>query len=252
MKISIITISYNDKDVIKETIESVLCQNYHNLEYIVIDGGSNDGSKDIINSFIKNIDNFISERDTGIYNAINKGIRLATGEIIGLLHAGDVFYDSDVLVNVSNAFEKNDTEIVYGHSLVFEKNRKRIVRHNISPTYKDNLMKLGWFPSHQSTFFKISVFSKYGFYDENFKIAADYEFFLRLLYINKIKPVMIDFFLVKFYLGGTSSKNISSILNSNYECYQAWKKNKLRMPIYTIPLKIIRKVTQYRINFLKK
>jgi glycosyltransferase len=252
MKISIITISLNNASVIKETIDSVLAQNYDDLEYILIDGGSNDGSLEIIHSYIKKIDYFISERDTGIYNAINKGIGAATGDIVGLLHAGDVYSDFDVLANVNDAFVRHDTEIVYGHSLVFDKNRNRIVRKNISPVYKESLMKFGWFPSHQSTFFKSSVFSNYGSYNENYKISADYEFLLRLLHVNKIKPVMIDLFIVKFYLGGASSKNIFSVFKSNYECYRAWKKNKLRVPIYTIPLKILRKIMQLRINFFNK
>ena len=209
--------------------------------------------KNLISLFAdKKIDYFISERDTGIYNAINKGIGAATGDIVGLLHAGDVYSDFDVLANVNDAFVRHDTEIVYGHSLVFDKNRNRIVRKNISPVYKESLMKFGWFPSHQSTFFKSSVFSNYGSYNENYKISADYEFLLRLLHVNKIKPVMIDLFIVKFYLGGASSKNIFSVFKSNYECYRAWKKNKLRVPIYTIPLKILRKIMQLRINFFNK
>jgi glycosyltransferase involved in cell wall biosynthesis len=252
LKISIITISYNDKNVITETIESVLSQNYRDFEYILIDGGSNDGSLEIIKSYGNKIENIISENDSGIYNAINKGIKVAKGEVIGLIHAGDVLYDSNVLSKIADSFIKYQTEIIYGHSIVYKKDRIRINRKNISPKYKDNLMKLGWFPSHQSTYFKSSIFLQHGYYNEDYKIAADYEFLLRLLYVHKVKPVMVDFFLIKFYLGGESSKSLFNIFKSNLECYKAWKNNNLKIAFYTIPLKIFRKFFQVLSNVIKR
>ena len=247
MKISIITICFNRKNEIKETIESVLSQTYSNIEYILIDGGSTDGSLTIINSYSKEIDHIISEPDNGIYNAINKGLKLSTGEVVGLLHAGDLFYDDNVLSIVSSSFIKDKYDLIYGHSEVFDKKRVALVRKNISPRYKDNLMKLGWFPSHQSIYFKASVFEKCGYYNEDYKIAGDYEFLLRVLHVFKLRADMLDIFIVRFYLGGASSKNLISLLESNYECYKAWKINNISLPLYTLPLKILRKIWQHLI-----
>jgi glycosyltransferase len=245
MKISIITICLNKKNEIKETIESVLSQTYSNIEYILIDGGSTDGSLEIINSYSKGIDHVISEPDNGIYSAINKGLRLSNGEVIGLLHAGDLFYDDNVLFNVQNSFKGHDSDLIYGHSAVFKKTRDKLVRKNISPPFKENLMKRGWFPSHQSIYFKASVFDKCGYYNEGYKIAGDYEFLLRALYVFKLRATMVDVFVVKFHLGGASSNNLISLFESNYECYKAWKLNNLSLPFYTLPLKVYRKIWHY-------
>jgi glycosyltransferase involved in cell wall biosynthesis len=250
MKISIITICLNSEEFIRETIESVLSQNYSNIEYILIDGGSNDGTVEIIQSFSNNIEYFSSESDNGIYSAINKGLKVATGDVIGLLHAGDLLYDDNVLSNIQLFFSKNETDLIYGHSLVFGKKRDIVVRENISPMYKNNLMKFGWFPSHQSIYFKATVFAKCGYYNENYKIAGDYEFLLRVLNVFNLKANMVDMFVVKFYLGGTSSKGILSIIKSNFECFQAWKDNNLKISFYTIPMKFLRKIGQYLSHFM--
>ena len=251
MKISIITICLNRHKVIRETIESVLSQNYNNIEYIVIDGGSSDGSLETINSYSSNIDCLISEPDNGIYQAINKGLSRVTGDVVGLLHAGDLLYDNNVISNVVGRFKQYDSDLIYGHSVVYAEDRKKIIRKNVSPEYKDNLMKYGWFPSHQSIYFKSSVFDQYGNYNENYKIAADYELLLRVLLVHKLKAKRLDMFLLKFHLGGASSKNIMSVVESNYECFNAWKNNNLTIPFYTLPLKIIKKIIQIIFQFFK-
>ena len=128
MKISIITICLNRHKVIRETIESVLSQNYNNIEYIVIDGGSSDGSLETINSYSSNIDCLISEPDNGIYQAINKGLSRVTGDVVGLLHAGDLLYDNNVISNVVGRFKQYDSDLIYGHSVVYTEDRKKITR----------------------------------------------------------------------------------------------------------------------------
>jgi glycosyltransferase involved in cell wall biosynthesis len=251
LKISIITVCLNRQKVIRETIESVLSQNYNNIEYILIDGGSSDGSLESINSYSSDIDYLISEPDNGIYNAINKGLLKATGDIVGLLHAGDLFYDNNVISNVVNCFKQGDSDLIYGHSVVYTEDRKKIIRKNVSPKYKDNLMKFGWFPSHQSIYVKSSVFDQCGGYNEDYKIAADYEFLLRVLLVHKLKAKRLDMFLLKFHLGGVSSKNIMSVVESNYECFIAWKNNNLTIPFYTLPLKVIKKIIQIIFQFFR-
>jgi glycosyltransferase len=217
----------------------------------VIDGGSSDGSLETINSFSSNIDCLISEPDNGIYQAINKGLSRVTGDVVGLLHAGDLLYDNNVISNVVGRFKQYDSDLIYGHSVVYAEDRKKIIRKNVSPEYKDNLMKYGWFPSHQSIYFKSSVFDQYGNYNENYKIAADYELLLRVLLVHKLKAKRLDMFLLKFHLGGASSKNIMSVVESNYECFNAWKNNNLTIPFYTLPLKIIKKIIQIIFQFFK-
>jgi len=245
MKISIITICLNKKNEIKETIESVLSQTYSDIEYILIDGGSTDGSLEIINSYANKIDHVISGPDNGIYSAINKGLKLSTGSVIGLLHAGDLFYDNNVLTLIQKSFKDHESDLIYGHSVVFRKMRDKLVRKNISPPYKENLMRRGWFPSHQSIYFKANVFDKCGFYHEGFKIAGDYEFLLRVLHVFKLRATMVDVFVVRFHLGGASSENLISLFKSNYECYKAWKMNDLSLPFYSLPLKVARKIWQH-------
>ena len=245
MKISIITICFNNQKEVQETIDSVLTQSFKNIEYILVDGGSTDGSLKIIHANFDKIDFIISEPDKGVYSAINKGLKIATGDVIGLLHAGDLFYDNNVLSLIEKTFRDSESDLVYGHSMVLSENRDKLIRKNISPTYNDNLMRRGWFPSHQSVFFKTSVFAQCGYYNEDYKIAGDYEFLLRVLCVFDLKASRIDAFIIKFYLGGISSKNIMSLLESNYECYKAWKVNNLKISFYTIPLKLIRKVYQF-------
>ena len=250
MKISIITVCFNEHQVIRKTIESVISQNYKDIEYILIDGGSTDGSLEIINSFSSNISCLISEPDNGIYSAINKGLSKVTGDIVGLLHAGDLFYDNNVISNVEKCFKQSTCDLIYGHSIVYSKDRKKIIRKNVSPKYRDNLMRFGWFPSHQSIYLRSSVFEKCGYFNEDYKISADYDFILRVLLVHKLKVKRLDKFIIKFYLGGTSSKNIMSFMESNYECLTAWRQNNLKISFYTLPFKITRKILQTIIYFL--
>jgi glycosyltransferase len=169
---------------------------------------------------------------------------MANGDILGLLHAGDLLYDKDVVYNIEKNFRETESKLLYGHSEVYSANRAKIVRKNISPPYNKKLMSFGWFPSHQSVYIKKEIISMFGNYNEDFKIAGDYEFLLRVLIVHNVQAHMLDMFIVKFYLGGTSSKNFSSVIKANYECINAWNINNLRIPLYTIPLKLLRKKMQ--------
>jgi glycosyltransferase len=244
MKITVITICLNNFSDIESTIKSVISQNYNNIEYIVIDGGSSDGTLDIIHSYSKHMALIVSEKDNGIYGAINKGILASTGKVVGLLHAGDEFYDNNVLQVVSERFNNSKVDLIYGHSIILNKKSKAIVRMNKSPSYNSKLLNLGWFPSHQSIYAKRSVFDECGLYKEKYKIAGDYEFFLRAAMVCKVRIERIDMFFIKFYLGGTSTNSIENRFLSNYECILAWKENNLKMPVYTIFYKILRKIYQ--------
>lgn len=244
MRISIITICFNCENHITDTIFSVINQTYKNIEYIIIDGASNDKTIDIIKAFSGKITKIISEPDKGIYDAINKGIKASSGDVVGLIHAGDELYDNTILQKISDHFLANDIDALYGHSVIMDDNSRKIFRLNISPEYRKNLFAVGWFPSHQSFYAKRELFEQFGYYNLKYHIAADYELLLRLLYVNKVKVKLLDNFIVKFKLGGTSTKSLKNIIKLNKECIEAWKDNGLQMPVYCLPLKFIRKIKQ--------
>ena len=182
MKISVITICFNSESTIEKTIQSVLKQNYKNFEYIIIDGGSTDNTINIINKYKSKISKFISEKDRGIYDAINKGINLANGEIISILHSDDRFFDDEVLNNIIKSFkEENTIDCVIGNTLIVKSNK--ILRKYSSKNFKNWMMYFGISPPHPSTFIKKKVYDKIGLYSSDYSIAGDFEFFLRMLYI---------------------------------------------------------------------
>lgn len=206
MKVSVITACYNRKKSIRDSIESVLSQSYPNIEYIVVDGASRDGSVEIIRSYSDKITTFISEPDKGMYEAINKGIRLATGDIVGLMHSDDTFYDSGVLSKIAKAFEQNQTDIVYGNGIyVDENNPKKVVRDWISGDYTKKKMKHGWLPLHPTVYVRREVFEKVGLYDESYRIAADSDMLVRMLYKNDFKVYYLNEYIVCMQMGGLST-----------------------------------------------
>ena len=245
MKISIVTICFNNENEIRETIESVVNQKYNDIEYIIIDGGSKDKTIDIIHEFSTSISRIVSEPDKGIYDAINKGIRFATGEYVGLIHAGDRLYDEHVIEKIALHFKNNPgLESLYGNALV-ENSRKKIIRIDKSPKYSKTLFKYGWFLPHESFYVKTSLFDKYGYYKLNYKIAADYELVLRFLYFNHVSAGLLDEYIYYFSAGGISNKNMNSIIEQNKECVAAWGDNNSSIPFYTIILKLLRKIFLY-------
>jgi glycosyltransferase len=244
MKISIITICFNNEADIRPTLESVVNQTYSDIEYIIVDGSSQDNTLAIVNEYKDKIAKIISEPDKGLYDAINKGIKAATGDVVGLIHAGDRLFDKEVIAKIARHFEEKDIDALYGHSQVIN-NENRMVRLNQSPLFHKSLFKKGWFPSHQSFYAKKELFQKYGLYNLNYKIAADYELLLRFLYFNNVKVSLLNEFILLFSLGGTSTKSLKNIVNLNKECIMAWKTNGQNIPFYTIPLKLLRKIPQY-------
>lgn len=245
MKVSIITICFNNEVGISDTINSVLNQNYSEIEYIIVDGASKDNTLNIIKSYGNKISKVISEPDRGIYDAINKGIKQSTGDIVGLIHAGDELFDDFVVEKIVQHFKNNDIDALYGHSKIVSEDGKKVVRINKSPSYNENLFRRGWLPSHQSFYVKRELFDKLGYYNIRYKIAADYDLLLRFIEIHKIKISLLDIFIVKFKLGGTSTKNISSIIEGNKECIKAWRENGLKISFYTFPMKFFRKGVQF-------
>jgi glycosyltransferase involved in cell wall biosynthesis len=249
MKVSIITAAFNNYDTIEDTIKSVISQKYENIEYLVIDGGSSDESLEIIKKYRNKIANWISEPDEGIYDALNKGLKMSTGDIVGFLHADDVYAHEMVIDWVVSRVMNYDTESCYGDLLyVYKENMNKTIRYWKSRPYSEGLLKKGWMPPHPTFFVKKSIYEKYGYFNTDFKIAADYELMLRLLEKNKISTHYIPEVLVKMRMGGKSNRSLKNICIKSSEDYRAWKVNNLSGGVYTIAMKNLIKVPQF---FLK-
>jgi len=225
-KISIITVSYNSYGTIADTINSVLAQTYPDIEYIVIDGASSDRTKDIVTSFGQRISRFISEPDKGLYDAINKGIRLATGDIIGILNSDDFFCNNTVIEKVVESFRENEIDAVFGDvQFVDTVTTSKVVRYYSSKHFKTTRFRFGFMPAHSSFYVKRELFEKLGYYKTDYKIAADYELLIRFLYINKIRYKYLEMPFVSMRMGGVSNKSIHSIYTLNKEIAKACKEN---------------------------
>lgn len=245
MLITIITICFNRKATIAKAIESVLSQDYKNIEYIVIDGNSTDGTKEIIKSYSDKISTFISEKDKGLYEALNKGLLIATGELIGIMHSDDEFYDNTVVSQIAEAFHKNpNTNGFYGNGIYVTNNEEQhIIRDRICGECNNEKIRSGWLPLHTTLYLKKDVMKKYGYYDLDFKIASDTELLLRYLYFHKIELTYLNAYFVKMRMGGLST-NYSNLFKVLIEDYKIYKK--FGLPAYKIVLlKKIATLKQY-------
>jgi len=244
--ISIITVSFNSVITIRDTIESIISQDYNNIEYIIIDAGSNDGTLDIIKEYKEHISYFISEADNGIYDAMNKGIAAATGDIIGILNSDDFYPNSFIISNVARTFEKQGCDAAYG-DLVYVKffDIDKIVRYWQSGEYTVKKVKNGWMLPHPTFFVKKQLYDKYGYYHTDFEIAADYEMVLKLLYKHNIKVFYIPMILVNMRMGGASNSSFLNRIRANKEDGLAWTKNQLNKPIFVRIKKPLQKIKQF-------
>jgi len=245
-KISIITVTYNSAQTLEQTIQSVIGQSYPNVEYIIVDGKSSDNTLAIIEKYRSKIAQFISEKDDGLYHAINKGIALASGDIIGILHADDFYIDNNVLAGVAETFTTNNADAVYADLYYVDKNNTdKIIRTWKSGIYKASGFLWGWMPPHPAFFVKKDCYNKYGLFNTALRSAADYEIMLRLLYKHKIKVAYLPRFIVKMRVGGQSNASVKNRVKANNEDRLAWKINQLKPYFFTLTLKPLRKITQF-------
>lgn len=229
MKVSIITVCYNSANTIKSTIESVINQTYNNIEYIIIDGASKDGTIDIVSSYGAKVSKFISEPDKGIYNAMNKGIKIATGDIVGILNSDDFFTTKEVIQKVVDEFNKSDIDALYGDvQFVKPNNLQKIVRYYSSKNFSLKKFKYGFMPAHPSFYVKRTFFENIGFYKEDYKIGADFELLIRFLYNHKLKSKYLQMSFVTMRTGGVSNRSFKSYIILNNEIIRACNENKIR------------------------
>jgi glycosyltransferase involved in cell wall biosynthesis len=244
-KVSIITVTYNSAATIKDTLESVAAQSYQNIEHIIIDGKSNDDTLRILQEY-PHITKVVSEKDSGIYNAMNKGVQLATGDIIGILNSDDFYTNSQVISSVVEKLSQNNADGVYADlNYVNYDNTKKITRKWRSGFYKANSFLFGWMPPHPTLFVKKHVYDECGLFNESFKSAADYEFMLRIFVKHRLRFNYLSETIVHMRNGGKSNVNLNSRLNANKEDRKAWKLNDLKPYFFTLYLKPLRKICQF-------
>lgn len=235
MKVSVITVSFNSEATIRDTFDSVRFQKLGglDLEYIHIDGMSSDATNLISNNYKDIITKQISEPDSGIYNAMNKGIQLATGDIIGFLNSDDIFSDRDVLLTIVEKFQKNDElDIVYG-DINYVNSRGKVRRR--WKTGRQRSFRSGWHPAHPGFYVRTEVFKKYGVFDEEFTLAADFDLMLRFLEGAKLRSAYCEKVFVNMRLGGATNRSLGNIIKGNTQIIQSFKKNSLKPPLgYTI------------------
>lgn len=244
MKISIITPTFNSEKSIQDCFNSICVQSYSNIEHIVIDGGSTDGTIQCIKKNLDRISVFVTESDSGIYDAINKGILKVTGDIIGLLHSDDVLYDCDVLKTIAEKFVDPMVDFIYG-DLIYTSNDShgRIFRYWKAGQYKSYKVRMGWMPPHPTIYMRKNLLYKVGFYDLKYKISSDYDLILRLLLLSGSNFHYIPRPLVKMRVGGVSNRSLKNIAIKSYEDYLIIKKYQIG-GFFTLLCKNFSKLTQ--------
>jgi glycosyltransferase involved in cell wall biosynthesis len=243
LKISIITISFNAKATIEKTLQSVAKQSYKNIEHIIVDGGSKDNTLEICNLF-PHVSKIISEPDKGVYDAFNKGLKLATGDIIGFLNADDAFYESNSVLEIVNAFSINETDIVYGN-LDYVNEDGKVIRNWISKPYIKGLVQKAWMPAHPTFYCRKEIYNRLGGYNDSFKIAGDFELCLRFLEVNQVPSFYLNKKLVKMLVGGISNNGLRSKLIIYKEELRAFKINKIEVNPFFFFLFKLKKISQF-------
>jgi glycosyltransferase involved in cell wall biosynthesis len=248
MTLTIITIVYNNVATIENAINSVINQtNFQQIEYIIIDGNSNDGTLEIINKYASKISIIVSEKDNGIYDAMNKGLKLATGDVIGILNSDDFYANNSILSEVMSHFTTDhNLDILYG-DLVYVKpdDIKSIVRTWKSKPYYPNFFENGGVPPHPSLFVSARVYNEAGYFNLKYRLASDYDFMLRIFKRFSFKIKYVPLVFVYMRLGGATNKSLKNIIKGNAEILSSWKDNGYSIPLLLIPKRIVKRLIQF-------
>lgn len=248
MKISLITVTYNSAKTLPDTIQSVLSQSYSNIEYIIIDGASQDNTIDIVKEYEPLFNGrigWISERDDGLYDAINKGIAMSTGDVVGILNSDDFFTSPTVIEEIANNFSE-EIDAVYGDvHFVNSTDLARPIRYYSSKIFRPSLMKLGFMPAHPTFYCRKSCYDKYGLYKTDFKIAADFDLLLRFIYVHHISLKYLPLDMVTMRVGGASTNGLKSHVCIMKEHLRSFKENGLKSNFFLLSLRYFYKLTEY-------
>lgn len=243
IKVSIITVSYNSAGTIRETIDSVLSQDYPNLEYIILDGLSKDGTQEIILSYGSRISRFVSEKDDGLYDAMNKAIDMASGDVVGILNSDDLYASNTIISEVVKVFEKEQVDSVFGDLYYFSTNSPdKAIRYYRGDKFKREKVRLGLTPPHPTFFVKRWVYEKFGKFDVRFRFAADFDLMSRFLYVHSISFAYLPITMVKMRMGGISTGSFQRIIEINKEDFASLKKNNIPTNFLLFHLKYFYKV----------
>lgn len=249
MKVTIITAVYNGAEHIQSCIESVLSQNHPDIEYIVVDGASKDNTLEIIKSYGNRISQVISEPDKGMYDAMNKGLRLATGDIVGILNADDFYVDNTIISQIVAEFEKSKADSVYADiAFVTKDNLNKVVRYYSSASFRPWKFRFGYMPAHPSFFLKRSIYEKHGYFKTDYKLCADFDLIVRLYHTHKISFSYFPKMVVKMRMGGKSNQSIGNIMLLNKEILRGCRENGISSNIIFIYLKYFTKVFELLLN----
>ncbi len=245
MQFSIITAVYNNSKTLGHAIKSIQAQQYQNIEHVIQDGGSTDGSLDVIKRFADKRTSFESAPDNGVYDAINKGILRSQGDIIGLLHSDDFFASNEVLSKIAAAFENPEVDGVYGDlQYISASDTAKIIRDWRAGTFSVEKLKYGWMPPHPTVYFRRQVFDRYGLYDTSYKIAGDYDAMLRYLGTGELQLTYLPEVLVKMRVGGISNKSLIYIFHKSFEDYRSLRSNRIG-GFGSLIAKNLSKITQF-------
>ena len=254
MKVSLITVTFNSGMTLRDAIQSVLSQSFPDIEYILVDGLSQDRTIKIVKEYeplFQNRLKWVSEKDSGLYDAMNKGIRMATGDIIGIINSDDFYFRNDVITKIVEAFNDNNVQAIYGDvRFVNPNNLDRTVRYYSSKRFVPSLFRFGFMPAHPTFFTYRKYFDQLGYYKTNYKIAADYELLLRFLYVHRLKSKYLPLDFMKMRTGGTSTASIRSNILLNKEIVIACKENGIWTCYPLLLLKYLVKIFEF--IFLKK
>lgn len=243
MKITIITVCFNSASHIEDAINSVHNQDYKRIEHIVIDGNSTDGTQEILRKHEKKLAFWMSEPDNGIYDAMNKGLSRATGDIVGILNSDDFYFDNQVISKIADAFSTDGIDAVFGDLIFVDPNDlNRTVRTYSSKNWHPDRFAKGYMPAHPTFFVKRNFYEKHGLFETDYKIAADYEMLIRLLYVHKLKYLYLPIKMVKMRKGGVSSNGIASNITLNSEIIRACRKHGIKTSAAKIYPKYFKKI----------
>jgi glycosyltransferase involved in cell wall biosynthesis len=245
IKISVVTAVLNRQKTVGQALDSVLSQSYPAVQSIVIDGASSDGTLTVLERFRPRLGVLISERDQSIYDALNKGIKYATGDVVGFLHADDVFEDNDVLTKVAEVFQDSAVDAVYGDLVYVQHDDiSQVIRYWKSGPYSDAAISRGWMPPHPTFYVRRSIYERLGGFDSRYRIAADYDIILRFLAVGKIRAAYIPEVLVRMRSGGISNRSLKTIARKSLEDFEVLRRNKIG-GAWTLLQKNISKVSQF-------
>ena len=251
MKLTLITATYNSAQELETCLASVTIQDYNNIEHILVDGGSTDSTLDLIKKYEQTSENIrcVSEPDQGIYDALNKGIAMARGDVIGFLHSDDVLADGKIISTIMEQFKNTAVDGVYGDLWYVQKtNINKTIREWISCDFRPHLLRQGWMPAHPTFFLKKAVYQKHGNFNLAYRIAADYDFMLRVLQDENLSFSYLPKVITKMRAGGASNRSVKNIIQKSREDYKAIRANGLSYPLWVLLAKNLSKIPQFLHN----